>query len=236
MIHNNNHQASQKVARIAGLMFLFSLLFPLLNWTFVLSRLTVANDVAATAKNIMAHEFLFRISIVNELILSVSVIVTALVLYILLKPVHKNLALLALLWRLAEAVTIAVLGLLGFIALQVSDGENLLTTITPEKMQLMTGFFLNVHMNISASFTMFFIGLGLTTFSYLFFKSKYIPEIISFLGILSYSLIFIYAILNILVPDHPEIIQVICWTPSIIFEITIGLWLMIKGVKIQQMN
>jgi hypothetical protein len=100
--------SNQRNARFAGFMFLFSLLFPMLNWTFVLSKLTVEGNVAATAHNIMAHELLFRISIVNELIVSISTIVTALVLYVLLKPINKNLALLALLWRLVEAAAIAI--------------------------------------------------------------------------------------------------------------------------------
>lgn len=102
MINYTADTSQQKTARVAGFMFLFSLIFPVLNWTFVLSKFTVTGNATATANNIMANELLFRISIVNELILSVSVIVTALVLYILLKPVNKNLALLALFWRLAE--------------------------------------------------------------------------------------------------------------------------------------
>lgn len=129
---------------------------------------------------------------------------------------------------------IVVIGLFGFIALQILNGEEYLTAFTPEKLQISIGFFLNVHTSLIASFPMLFIGLGLTVFNYLFFKSKYVPRAIAGFGILSYSLIFVYALVNILVPEHNNIVQIICWTPSILFEIIIGLWLLFKGVNVQQ--
>ena len=74
--------ASQhKAARVAGFMFLFSLIVPLLNWVFVLSKFVVAENVTATANNIMANEFQFRIGITIELIMSVGLIVLGLALY-----------------------------------------------------------------------------------------------------------------------------------------------------------
>jgi hypothetical protein len=53
----------------------------------------------------------------------VSVVVLAAALYVLLKPVEKNLALLALCWRLAEAILGGVTVILGFVALQFSDSN-----------------------------------------------------------------------------------------------------------------
>jgi hypothetical protein len=73
-------------------------------------------------------------------------------------------------------------------------------------------------------------------FSYLFFKSKYIPRILASFGILSFALIFIHALMYILAPEYATIPinQVLFWAPSGLFEIIIGLWLLFKGINVQQ--
>jgi len=227
--------SQHKAARVAGFMFLFSLIVPLLNWTFVLSKLIVAENVIATASNIMANELLFRIGITIELIMSVGLIVLGLALYIILKPVNKNLALLALLWKLAEAIIVAVIVLVSFIALQILNGEAYLTAFTLEQLQAPVGFLLNEH-TVLYSIPMVFLGLGSIVFFYLFFKSKYIPRILAGFGILSYALIFIHSLVYILAPEHATmlIMEIICYTPSCFLELIVGIWLLFKGVKVQQ--
>ncbi|MFC1817065.1 DUF4386 domain-containing protein [Thermodesulfobacteriota bacterium] len=207
----------------------------MLNWTFVLSKLTVAENALSTAKNIMANELLFRIGITIELFMSFGLIVLALALYIILKPVNKNLALLALLWKLAEAIIVAVIVLVSFIALQILNGKTYLTVFTVEQLQVPVGLILNAHFAIF-SIPMVFLGLDLIIFSYLFFKSKYIPRMLAGFGILSFALIFIHALIYILAPKYATmlIIQIIFYAPSCLFEIIIGIWLLFKGVKVQQ--
>ena len=229
--------SQRKAVRVAGFMFLFSLIVPLLNWTFVLSKLIVAENVIATANNIMANELLFRIGITIELIMSVGLIVLALALYIILKPVNKNLALLALLWKLAEAIIGAVIVLVSFIALQILNGDAYLTVFTPEQLQVPVGFLLNAHTAIY-SIPMVFLGLDMIVFSYLFLKSKYIPRILAGFGILSFALIFIHALMYIIAPKYAAMLinQIIFYAPSGLFEIIIGIWLLSKGINVQHMD
>jgi hypothetical protein len=226
--------SQRKAARVAGFMFLFSLIVPLLNWTFVLSKLIVAENVIATANNIMANELLFRIGITIELIMSVGLIVLALALYIILKPVNKNLALLALLLKLVEATIVVAIVLVSFITLQILNGEAYLTAFTLEQLQVPVGLILNSHTAIY-SIPMVFLGLDMMVFSYLFFKSKYIPKILAGFGILSFALIFIHALMYIITPKYAAMLinQIIFYAPSGLFEIIIGIWLLVKGLKIQ---
>jgi hypothetical protein len=223
-----------KAARVAGFMFLFSLIVPLLNWAFVLSKLNVAENALATANNIMANESLFRIGITIELFMSIGLIVLGLALYIILKPVSKNLALLALVWKLAEAIIGAAIVLVSFIALQILNGDVFLTAFTPEQLQTPVGLILNAHTTIW-SISMVFLGLDMILFSYLFFKSRYIPRILAGLGILSFALIFTHALMYILAPQYAAmpINQIIFYAPSGLFEIIIGIWLLFKGIKVQ---
>ncbi len=235
MTNHIDEKSQHKAAKVAGVMFLFSLIVPSLNWAFILSKLVVAENVIATANNIMANELLFRIGITIELIMSVGLIVLGLALYIVLKPVNKNLALLALILKLVEASIAAGIVLVSFIALQILNGGAYIAIFTPEQLQVPVGLILNAHTAIF-SIPMVFLGLDMMVFSYLLFKSKYIPRTLAGFGIVSFALIFIHSLMFILAPGYATmpINQVIFWSPSGLFEIVIGIWLLSKGLKIQQ--
>lgn len=235
MKNQNLDISQQRVASVAGLMFLLSLMVPLLNWVLVTSKFIVKENVLATANNIIASESLFRMGIVNELITATAAIVLALSLYIILKSINKNLAQLALFLKLTEGVLIAVIALGKYVALLFLNGQASLAVIEPEQVQALIGLFLNATMTVSA-IPMVFLGMNLVVFLYLLFKSKYVPGILSGFGILSYVLIFIYALLTIVSPDYASvlIINIICWAPSCVFELIIGLWLLFKGLNVNQ--
>ena len=103
MTNTINNTAQKKAVKIAGFMFLFAFIAPTLNWALVLSKLNVADDALATANNIMANEFTFRIGITIELFMSVGLVILGLALYLILKPINKHLAFFALLLKLIEA-------------------------------------------------------------------------------------------------------------------------------------
>ena len=224
-----------KAAKVAGFMFLFAFIVPTLNWVFVLSKFIVIENVIATANNIMANEVLFRVGLTIELIMSVGLVVLALALYIILKPVNRNLALLALALKLVEAAVAVVILLISFIALQVLNGDAYVAAFTPEQLRFFVGYLLNEHTAIY-SVPMVFLGLDMMIFSYLFFKSKYIPKVLAGFGIISFALILIQSLMYILAPKCAAlpINQIIFWAPSGLFEIVIGIWLLFKGLKVQQ--
>lgn len=168
-----------------------------------------------------------------------SVVVLTVSLYVILKTINKNLALLALSLRLIEAALGGVAVLLSFIILQLINGQSYMTAFETEQMQALIGLFLNVR---TAGYTIIivFCCLGSIPFFYLFFKSKYVPKILSGYGIISFSLMLIYAFINILLPKSAtmlvmdNILAIICYVPGALFEIIIGFWLLIKGVNVQQ--
>ena len=227
--------SNSKAVKVAGFMFLFAFIVPTLNWAFVLSKFIVPENIMATAKNIMANDLQFRVGITIELIMSVGLVVLATALCTILKPVNKSLALLAFSLKLVEATIVVAIVLVSFIALQILNGQAHATAFTPEQLQAPVGFLLNKHTAIY-SIPMVFLGLDMMVFSYLFFKSRYIPRILAGFGILSFALIFIHALMFILAPEYAtmQINQVIFWTPSGLFEIMIGIWLLSKGLKVQQ--
>ncbi|MCP4978057.1 MAG: DUF4386 domain-containing protein [Maribacter sp.] len=230
---NNLDKSRQRTVKITGFMFLFAFIVPTLNWALVLSKFNVAGDALATANNILANTFLFRLGITVELFLSTGLIVLGMALYVLLKSINKNLAQLALVLKLVEAALMAVSVLLPFIALQALNEDLQAIAVTQEQLQLPLGLIFNAHTAITAV-PMVFLGLDMMLFCYLFLKSKFIPKLLAGFGILSFALILIQSLLFILTPEIASIPinQIIFWGPSGVFEIVIGLWLLIKGIKV----
>jgi hypothetical protein len=81
-------------ARIAGMLYFIS------GTLFVRGMPVVTGDAAATAHNILAHETLFRLGFVADLVSAPCYIAETLLLYDLLRPVNRSLSLLATVFSL----------------------------------------------------------------------------------------------------------------------------------------
>ncbi len=101
-----------------------------------------------------------------------------------------------------------------------------------DQLQAFAGFILHKHTAFYAV-PMVFLGLDMMLFSFLFYKSRYIPKILAGFGMVSFALIFIHSFLFILTQDFAAmpINQAIFWLPSGIFELIIGAWLLVKGIQ-----
>ena len=86
-------QSPRNTARMAGLFYLIFILTTVLA-TYIRGRFIVSGDAVATANNIVSSQGLFRVGFVTELVSAVFFVLAAWALYVLLKPVNKNLALL----------------------------------------------------------------------------------------------------------------------------------------------
>jgi len=221
----------QKAARVAGLAYLLIIVTSMLAMVFGSFKLIVEGNDAATFSNFMANELLFRITAAYDLIMYASVVILSIALYAILKTVNKNLALFALCCRLIEAIMGCLAVLSSLVVLQLLNGENYSAVFEAEQLQALVGLFLDVH-SAALSILIVFISLGTIVFCYLFIKSKYIPRILAVFGIFAFLLVLIKAFVVILFP-LPAMIQIVFHLPGILFEVIIGLWLLIKGVNVE---
>ncbi len=220
-------------ARVAGVAYLVIAIVAVLYATLVETQLVVSGNDAATANNIMADESLFRFGIVLVLIIYVSVVVASWALYVMLKTVHKNLALLALLLRSAEAILGAATVLTSFAVLFVLEGNGPSNAFKTEQLQALAGRFLDVR-TAGLDIVLVFIGLGATIFCVLLFKSKYIPRVLAAWGIFTYLSMLFLALVSILFPSHPMMLEVVLYSVGELFELVLGFWLVFKGIDLQQ--
>lgn len=218
-------------ARVAGLAYVATILLGIIGVNFIASSIIVPGNDAATVKNISEHDMLFRLGIATEVLMYVLVVLLSFSLYVVLKSVNRNLALLALLWRLAEAIvggaTTVLSGLMPLLILGNAEA------FQPGQMESLVGLFLNAR-GAGLDIILIFIGMGGTLFFYLFFKSRYIPRLLAAWGILTYMTMLFISFASILLPSVPESTKMIFYAPGGLFEILVGLWLLIKGINIEQ--
>jgi hypothetical protein len=228
MVKGSKEFSHQFYARLAGAAYLLIIIIALLATGFADAQLVIPGDDAATVKNIMANDFLFRISVVGILIMYAIVVILAWALYILLKTAHKNLALLGLMLRTSEAVLGAATVLISFFVLSlVNDYTNKFET---EQLQALVGLFLSVR-TAGLDIVLIFVGLGGMLFCYLFYTSRAIPRLLAAWGILTYLSMLLLGTISILFPGHPIWIESVSYSSGGLFELVIGIWLLIFGVK-----
>jgi hypothetical protein len=224
-------QSPRKTARMAGLFFLIFILTTVLA-TYIRGRFIVSGDAAATANNIMSSQGLLRIGFVTELVSAVFFLLAAWALYVLLKPVDRNLALLFLLLNLGGVAVECINALNLFAALQFLSGANYLNVFQTGQLQAMAMSSLNSYTS-GFIIAQIFFSAWLLPLGYLVYKSRFLPRplgillILDFFGNLSWFLQFF------LLPDY-GILAYPGNAISFIAEISLTLWLLIMAVKEQK--
>ena len=223
--------SQQKAARLAGLLYLIAMATGLFAEFYVRfpSSLIVSGDAAKTAGNILANELLYRIGIANNIITFAIDVVLIWALYVLLKPVSRNLALLAVFFRLVETTIACVAIINSYVAMQFLSDANHLKIFDPEQIQALS----ILHDTYALTFVVvaIFLGLGSTIFNYLLFKSRYIPKALAAWGIFASLLLLMSQFAIIIFPAVEKIIIPACYGPIAIDEIALGFWLLFKGVN-----
>ena len=224
-------ESQRKAARIAGFAFLSAMAIVVLANYGISFRLSVPGDAAETARNIMAHETLFRINIACNLIYVVNVVVLLTALYVILKPVNRNLALVATFCRLVLALMWAVTALNALGALRLLGNAAYLPVFKADQLQTLA------RLHLSSSYDAYYIGLpfwGLASMvcSYLWFKSKYVPRALAAFGVISSAWCVICAFVFIVFPRFDATVNAYWFDmPMVIFEMALGGWLLFKGLS-----
>ena len=151
----------------------------------------------------------------------------------ILRSVHENLALLALLFRSAEAIVGAATVLTSFAVISILGGQGAASALAPEQLQALAGRFIDVR-TAGLDIVLILIGVGATVFSYLLFKSKLIPRPLAAWGIFTYLSMLFLGTVSILFPSHPLMLEHVLYGVGGSFELVFGLWLVFKGVDLQQ--
>jgi hypothetical protein len=216
----------KKTARMAGLLYFIYFA------TSVIANMFgrfVFVDATTTLKNIMAHESQFRIGFVISLFSVVFFLLAAWYLYVLLKPVNRNNALLFLLFNAVGFAIWCLSTLHLYASLLILSGADYIKGFQPEQLQAQAMLFINLRKS-GAVIAQIPYGVWLFPLGYLVFKSGFLPKTLGILLIADCFGLLIYVFQYFLLPGY-EVLSYPCLAVSFIAELSLTMWLIIKGVK-----
>jgi hypothetical protein len=232
MILNTIEESQRKAARVAGFAFLFAMAIVVLANYGINFRLVVPGNAVDTARNIMAHETLFRVNIACNLIYVVTVVALLAALYVILKPVNRNLALVAAVCRLVFALMWGVTAFNTLGALRLLGDAAYLSVFETGQLQTLA------RLHLTASYDAYYVGLpfwGLasTICGYLWLRSRYIPRALAAFGVISSAWCVFCAFTYIVFPHFEATVNAYWFdVPMVIFEMALGYWLLFNGLSL----
>jgi hypothetical protein len=228
---NSIDQAQRTAAKVAGWSCLLTMAIVVFGNYALLNPLLVPGNAAETARNILAHETQFRLTIVCFLTYSIGVFVLLTALYVILKPINQGLALVGALFRLifASLWLLTTLHMLG--ALRLLGSAAYLQVFEPDRLQALARTYL------ATTFDDYYVGLpffalAATVCAWLWFKSNYIPKGLAIFGVISSAWCVICAFVFLIFPGFAKPVNPYWFdSPMAIFELVLSFWLLFKGLK-----
>jgi hypothetical protein len=221
-------------ARTAGFFWLMTFLtggFAM----FVGGRFVVSGDAAATAANILAHEPSFRSGVAANLIATACYLTATLLVYALLKPVNRNVSLLAAFFSLAGC-TIGAFSFLFYLApLVVLGGVQYLSVFTEEQLRALAFMFLRLYEQ-GSNIAFAFFGLHCFLVGCIILRSTFLPRVVGALMVCAGLGWLTYSFANLLSPPLARYLTPYIMAPGMLGEASLTLWLLVMGVNVQRWN
>ncbi len=212
-------------ARVAGALYLISIVARIIADGFVRERVTVAGNPAATAANLLAHQTLFQWGFVADIAAFASYVALAAVLYDLLKPVNRTVSLIAAFFSLVASIVQAFSSAFHLGAMVAVAPPQYLHVFTTEQLQALALLLLRLRAIAYHNVGLVFLGLYCITLGYLIVRSTFLPRLVGVLIALAG-----FAYLPFLSPQLARSLMPYILIPAGLGQIALTLWLLFMGV------
>jgi len=221
-------------ARAAGFFWLMTILTGMFAF-LVGGRFVVPGDAATTATNIMANETLYRLAFAANLVATGCYLTVTLLIYVLLKPVNKNISLLGAFFSLTGCATGGVSCLLFFAPINFLGGAKYLSVFSMEQLQALALTFVTSSLQVNDIGLVFF-GLHVITVGYLIRRSTFLPRILGALLIVTGVCYLTNSFANFLSLPFKAYLLPFVAAGGLLGEGSLTVWLLVKGVNVQRWN
>ena len=221
---------AQYVARVGGVLYLIIIILGALGEAVVRGSIVVPGNPTTTAANLRSMEWLWRLGVGGEIVLLASATALALILYVLLRPVSRDLALVAVFFNL---VCIAIEGVAAVslaAALLPVTTDAYLGVFTPQQLDVIAMLSIRSH-STGFGIALIFFGVECVVLGYLIFRSGYMPRSIGVLMQVAGVCYVINSFALLLSPALSSRLFPAILIPSLIAELSLALWLLLKGVR-----
>ena len=219
------------IARAAGGLYLTIIVLGLVGEFVVRGSLIARGDPDGTAANLVAGEGLLRFGFLADSIVFMSDAAVAALLYVLLRPINRTVALAAAAFRLVQTAVLA-LNLLN------QHSALLLVTDTPyaglglKERNALAYLMLDQHAH-GYDLGLLFFGVHCALVGYLIVKSTFLPSAI---GVLLSAAAIVYVVgsyVHFLAPTLVEPVMPI-YIVALVAEVALCGWLLVKGVDVRR--
>lgn len=220
-------------ARLGGALYLINIVFGFFAIGYAESKIMVDGNSTATANNIIAHEFLYRLGIVAHIIILLTNIPLALIFYRLFRIVNKNATLLVVFFTLVGTAIESVNLLNQFEPLLLLKNNMQVSSFNHE--QLSEWVFMLLRLKTAGfNLALIFFGFYGISAGYLIFKSAFLPKFIGILLAIGGTCYLTYSFINFLNPTFSALLVPYIQIPSGLAELIFCLWLLIAGVNFKK--
>jgi hypothetical protein len=213
-------------ARIAGVTYLAYIAFAFPSMV-ISSRATAGETMAAKLATIAQHTGDLRLSIVLNLLSALCALTLAVTLYAITRDEDRDLGRLGFACRVGEGVVGSVpVSTLGLMWLATPSGP---LTPDPGAAQAIGAFLMRFGLwQTQTAATLF--AVGSTVFCYLLLRGRMIPTWLASLGLIGSAIVAVGVPLEMVgaLRGTPAQLQ---WIPIALFEITVSVWFIVKGVR-----
>lgn len=226
-----NERSLNAYARLGGFMYLF-VLGTYIVADFVMGGFPVRGEFADAAASVRAAEPYYRTVMALQLVSSIGTIILGGAFYVLLKPVDRNLALFALLWRVVETMFGGLAVVFRLMTLNLYQGAA--SVFGVEEQQALATM---IAQGSRASFPVStaYFSFGSILFFYLLLKSRFMPRALGWFGLVASVLVTLMSFATLVFPKQSSDFEFL-WAPIFIAEIATGVWLLVKGADFDWWN
>ncbi len=225
--------SSRQAAKIAGIGYLVIFVLAIFANFFVVSGLVVPGDAAATAARIAGSTGMFRSGLVSFAVVFIVDVAIAWALYILFRPVSRDLSLLAAFFRLIYTVFLGVALVFFFLVLGLLSGAEYLRAFTPGQLNAQIMLFLSAF-NYVWLIGLVAFGVHLILVGRLIFRSRNISRILGIVLTVAGAAYILDTIAHAVLENYQSyatVFLLIVAVPSVLGELGFTIWLLVKGGK-----
>lgn len=219
---------NKKTARIAGLLFLMMVVFGLVAEIFFRQKLFSSTDISATANNILSNVFLYRAGILSDMLMTLSYMFTALVLYKLLSSVNKSMATTMVIFAVSGSILLLFNILIEIAPLYILSSNDYMNAFDISQKQSLAMLFYNLYQH-GYMIGQIFFSLWVLPLGFLIYKSGFIPKILGILFIIETVFGLMSITVHFLIPNPT--LETILMIPMMIAEFSFMFYLLIRGIN-----
>ena len=218
---------ASKLARIAGALYLSTLPLAVYFWSYLPGKLIIRGNASATSENILAHETLFRFSILGDLFTHVILLCLVFLLYRLLSHVDRTWAFVMVGFVLVSTA-VAFFGALNNIAaLLLFRGGDFLGTVPQAQREALAMLFIRVH-GQGYLVNEVFSGLWLFPLGLLVFRDGFLQRFLAGWLLVACFGWLALSVVALVFPSYYDVAFRFA-QPVVLGEMAFALWLVIKG-------